>query len=107
MVYDIFQNIEEYNPNYPNKEWKIVIIFDYVIADMLSNKILNPVATELFIRGIKLNISLPFCTQSYFTVPKNIRLNSTHYFIMKIPINENFNKSHLIIIHQILTFKTL
>ena len=52
---------------------------------MLSNKKLNPIVTQLFIRGRKLNISLIFITQSYFTVPKNIRLNSTHYFIMKIP----------------------
>ena len=52
---------------------------------MLSNKRLNPIVTELFIRGRKLNISLVFITQSYFAVPKNIRLNSTHYFVMKIP----------------------
>ena len=45
----------------------------------------SPIATELFIRGRKLNISLVFITQSYFAVPKNIRLNSTHYFVMKIP----------------------
>ena len=56
-----------------------------MIADMLSNKKLDPIVTELFIRGRKLNISLVFITQSYFTVPKNIRLNSTYYFIMKIP----------------------
>ena len=56
-----------------------------MIADMLSNKKLNPVATELFIRGEKLNISLGFITRSYFPVPKKIRLNSTHYFILKIP----------------------
>ena len=48
-------------------------------------KKLNPIVTELFIRGRKLNISLVFITQSYFAVPKNIRLNSTHYFVMKIP----------------------
>ena len=52
---------------------------------MLSDKKLNPIVTELFIRGRKLNISLVFITKSYFTVPKNIRLNSTHYFVMKIP----------------------
>ena len=51
---------------------------------MLSNKELNLIVTELFIRGRKLNISLVFITQSYFVVPKNIRLNSTHYFVMKI-----------------------
>ena len=62
-----------------------LIVFDDVIADMLSNKKLNPTVTELLIRGRKLNICLVFITQSYFAVSKNIRLNSTHYFIMKIP----------------------
>ena len=62
-----------------------MIVFDNVIADILSNKKLNPVVTKLFIRGRKLNISLVFITGFYFGVPKNIRLNSTHYFIMKIP----------------------
>ena len=52
---------------------------------MLSNKKLHPIVTELFIKVRKLNISLVFITQSYFAVPKNIRLNSTHYFIMIIP----------------------
>ena len=61
------------------------MVFDDMIANMLSNKKLNPTVTELFIRGRKLNISLVFITQSYFAVPKNIRLNSIHYFIMKIP----------------------
>ena len=56
-----------------------------MIADLIGNKILNSVITELSIRARKLNISLVFSTESYFAVPKNIRLNSTHYFIMKIP----------------------
>ena len=56
-----------------------------MVANMLSNKRLNPIVTELFIRGKKRNISLLFIKQSYFLVPKNIRLNSTHYFITKIP----------------------
>ena len=56
-----------------------------MIADMLSKKKFNPIVTELFIRGRKLNISLVFITQSYFDLPKNIRLNSTHSFILKIP----------------------
>ena len=60
------------------------IVFDDMIADMLSNKKVNPIVTALFIKGRKLNISLVFIMQSYFTVPKNIRLNSTQYFIMKI-----------------------
>ena len=56
-----------------------------MIADMLSNKKRNPIVTELFIRGRKLSISLAFITQPYFAVPKNIRLNTAHYFVMKIP----------------------
>ena len=68
-----------------------------MIADMLSNKKINPIVTELFIRGRKLNITVIFITQSYFAVPKNI-LNSTNYF-------NSFNKSYLII-HQISTSET-
>ena len=56
-----------------------------MVSDILSNKKLNQIVAELFIRGRKLNISLVFITQFYFVVPKNIRLNSTHYFITKIP----------------------
>ena len=61
------------------------IVFDVMIADMLSNKKHNPTVTESFIRSRKLNIYLVFITQAYSAVPKNIRLNSTHYFIMAIP----------------------
>ena len=82
----------------------MLIVFDDMIVDILSNKNLNPIVIELFIRGKKLNISLILIAQFYFAVPKNIRLNSTHYFDMKI--QENFNKLHLII-PQILPFKTL
>ena len=78
----IYKHIEEY---IPNKKRKIVIVFDDMISDMLSNKKLNPVETELFIRGRKLNISLVFITPSYYAVPKDIRLNCKHYFIIKIP----------------------
>ena len=77
----IYKKIEESNPK---RKRKILIIFDDMIADMLSNKNLNPLVTELFISGRKLNISLVFIAHSYVAVPKNIRLNSTHYFIMKI-----------------------
>ena len=62
-----------------------MIVFDDMIADMLSNVKLNPIVAELFIRGRKLNITLVFNTQSYFVVPKNIRINPTHYSVMKIP----------------------
>ena len=79
---DVYKNIDEYNAD---KQRKILIVFDDMIADMINNKKLNSVVTELFIRGRKLNISLVFITQSYFKVPKDVRLNSTHFFIMKIP----------------------
>ena len=52
---------------------------------MINNKKLNKIVTELFIRGRKLNISIVFITQSYFKVPKDVRLNATHFFIKKIP----------------------
>ena len=64
---DIYKNIERCNPN---RKRKILIVFDDMISDMLSNKKLNPIVTELFIRGRKLNISLVFITQSSFTDPK-------------------------------------
>ena len=79
---DVYKNIEDYNAG---KKCKILIVFDEMIADMINNKKLNPVVTELFIRGRKLNISIVFITQSYFNVPKDVGLNSTHFFIMKIP----------------------
>ena len=79
---DVYKNIEDYNPI---KKRKILIVFDDMIADMIDNNKLNPILTELFIRGRKLNISIVFITQSYFKVPKDVRLNSTHFFIMKIP----------------------
>ena len=79
---NIYKNIKEYNPS---KKCKLVIIFDDIIADLLSNEKFDSVVTELFIRGRKLNISLVFITQSYFKVPKHVRLNTTHFFILKIP----------------------
>ena len=78
---DIYKNIEEYNPN---KEHEILIVFADMIADMLNNKKIKPVVSELLITGRKQKISLVFITQAYFVVPKNIRLNSMHYFIIKI-----------------------
>ena len=81
--------MEEYNPN---KKRKILIVFDYMITDMLSNKKLNPIVTKLFIRDRKLNISLAFITQHYFSVPKNNTLNSTYYFIMKITIEKELQQ---------------
>ena len=77
----IYKTIEEYNPN---KKRKILIIFDDMIANIISNKNLNPMVTDLFIRRRKLNIAIVFIKQSYFLVTKNIKLNLTHYFIMKV-----------------------
>ena len=79
---DVYKDINEYNPD---KEIKILIVFDDMIADMIHNKKLNAIVTELFIRGRKLNISLVFITESYFKVPKDVRLNTSHFFIAKIP----------------------
>ena len=78
----IYKNIEEYNPN---MKQKLLIVFDNMIADVLDNKKLNPNVTEMFIIRRKLIISLVFITHSSLLFQKNIRLNSTHYFVMKIP----------------------
>ena len=86
-MHDVYKNIDEYNVD---KDRKILIVFDYMIANMINNKKLNSIVTELFIRGRKLNISLVFITQSYFKVPKDVRLNSSHVFISK-----NSNKREL------------
>ena len=63
-----------------------------MIADMKANKKLNPIVIELFLRGRKLNISLAFISQSYLKLPKTIRLNTTHCFIIKYQIKKNSNK---------------
>ena len=81
-IQDVYKNIEEYNPR---RKRKVLIIFDDMIADMISIKKFNPVLIELFIRSRKLNISLNFIKQFYFSAPKNIRLNSMYYFVVKIP----------------------
>ena len=78
---DVYENIDECNPN---RQRKILIVFDDMIADIMTNKKFQAIIKELFIRCRKLNISLVFITQSYFSVPKDVRLNSTHYLIMKI-----------------------
>ena len=76
---DVYVNIHDYNSNR-----KILIVFDDMIADIVTNKKFQAIIKELFIRCRKLNISLIFITQSYFSVPKDVRLNSTHYLITKI-----------------------
>ena len=81
------KNIREYNIG---KKRKALIAIDDMIADMINNKKLNPVVTELFIRVRKLSISIFTITQSNFNVLKDVRLCSTYFFIMKI-----FNKREL------------
>ena len=77
---DVYENINDYNPS---RKRKILIVFDDMIADIMANKEFKSIIKELFIRCRKLNISLVFITKSYFSVPKDVRLNSTHYVIMK------------------------
>ena len=81
MMDDVYKNIDDYNPN---RRRKILIVFDDMNADIMTNKKFQAIIKELFIRCRKINIPLVFITQSYFSVPKDVRLNSTHYFIMKI-----------------------
>ena len=78
---DVYENLEDYDPT---KKRKVLIVFDSMIADMESNKKIDPIVTEVFLRRRKLNISLIFISLSYMKVPKTIRLNGRHYFIMKI-----------------------
>ena len=85
MITKLLLNTKQYNLN---KKFKIFIPY----PDMLSNKKFDPIVTELFIRGKKINIYLVFITQPYCAVPKNIRLNSSYYFIMKIPNKQEFQQ---------------
>ena len=81
IMNDVYQNIEVYNPN---RKRKMLIVFHDMNAEIMANKKFQAIVKEVFIRCRKSNISLVFITQSYFSVPKNVRLNSTHYLIMKI-----------------------
>ena len=81
MMDDVYENIDDYSPK---RKRKILIVFDEMIADVRDNKKFQAIIEELFIRCRKLNISLVFITQSYFPVPKVVRLTSTHYLIMNI-----------------------
>ena len=78
---DVYEKIDDYNLS---RKRKILIVFDDKITDIMSNNKFQAIIKELFIRRRKFNISLVFITQSYFSVPKDVRLNSTHYLIMKI-----------------------
>ena len=92
---DVYNNIDNYNPK---RKRKILIAFDDMIADFMTNKRFQAIIKDLFIRCRKLNISLVFITQLYVTVPKDVRLNSAHYVIMKIHDGrelQNIAKDHL------------
>ena len=78
---DVYNNIDNYNPK---RKKKTLIVFDDMVADIVNNKKFQAIIKELFIRCDKLNISLVSIIESYFRVPKEARLNSTHYLIMKI-----------------------
>ena len=84
---DVYKNIDECNPD---KENKIAIVFDDMIADMICNKKLNSIVTELFIRGRKLNIPLVFITQSYFKVPKDVSTKDLLISIENVLLNHIF-----------------
>ena len=71
---DVYKNLQDHNP----KERRVLTVFDDMIVDMKSNEKLSPIVTDLFFRGIKLNISLVFISQPYFKMPKTIKLNGTH-----------------------------
>ena len=77
----VYENIDDYNPN---TQRKILIVFDDTTAVIMTNNKFQAIMNELFIRCRKLNLSLVFITQNYFSVPKDVRLNSTHYLVMKI-----------------------
>ena len=95
-ISDVYKNIDEYNSD---KEHKILIVFYDMIADMIHNKKLNSIVIELFIRGIKLNISLVFTSQSCFKVPKDVRLNTTQLFIAKFSNKRELQE--IVIIHSL------
>ena len=92
---DDYENIDEYKPN---RKTKMLIAFDDMIADIMTNKKYQVITKELFIRCRKLNFSLVFITQFYFFVPKDVRSNSTHYFIMKI--NNKSELQNIVINHS-------
>ena len=87
---DVYENINNDNLS---RKIKVLIIFDDMIVDIMSNKKFQAIIKELLIRRRRLNTSLVFITQSYFSVPKNVRLNSTHYFIMKINNKRKITKN--------------
>ena len=104
---NVYENINDYNPN---KKRRTLISFDDMIADIMTYKKFQATIKELFIRCRKINISLVFVTQSYFSVPNDVRLNSTHHLIMKInPRKElqniaiNKTKQNIAILQKLIT----
>ena len=97
MMDDVYENINYYNPR---RKGKNLIVFDDMIADIMTNKKFKAIIKELFIRCRKLNISLVFITQSYFSVSKDVRLNSTHYLAMKINNRIEFKNKNIAFNHS-------
>ena len=93
---NVYEKIHDYNSS---RKRKILIVFDDMIADIMTNKKFQAIIKELFIRCRKLHISLVFITQSYFSVPKNVRSDSTHYLIMKI--NNKRELQNIVINHSV------
>ena len=83
---NIYENIDDYNPN---RKRKILIVFDYMIADIMTNKKIQAIIKELFIRSRNLNISLVFITQSYLSVQKDARLSSSIIWLWKLRTKDN------------------
>ena len=100
MMNGVYENIDHYNPS---KKRKILTVFDDMIVDIITNKKFQTIIKELFIRCKKLNISLMLITQSYFPVPKDVRLNSTRYLIMKLTTKESYKILQLIILQKLIT----
>ena len=94
----VYQNINYYNSS---RKRKMLIVFDDMITDIMTNKQFQAIIKELFIRCRKLNISLVFITQSYFSVPKDVRLNSTHCFI--VTTEQNYRILQLNILQILIT----
>ena len=88
---NICESIDKYNPKKRRYRSYTLIVFDDMIANMLSNKKPQPIVTQFFIRR-KINSSLVFITESYYAAPKNIRLNSVRCFITKFPNKRELQK---------------
>ena len=96
---DVYENIGNYNLK---RKRKILIVFEYMTAEIMTNKRFRSIIKELFIRCRQQNISLVFITQSYFSVPKDVRLNSTHYLIMRINNRKELQILQLIILQTLI-----